>query len=101
MSGSDASTTTIEVNEALFCTQHQKEICTECPFDGREENDGFFGLTPWDRDPLELPTLMVQNKDGLWQCKKHTSTDCNLCFGWKKQLSRLHTKAKKAGRKAL
>ena len=81
--------------------------------------DTVLQLTPWDRESLELP-MSTQNKDGVWQCKKHGSTgmhayaqasqgvpdhvfsaDCNLCYGWKKQLSKLHTKAKKAGKKAL
>ncbi|KIJ22923.1 hypothetical protein M422DRAFT_39876 [Sphaerobolus stellatus SS14] len=95
-----ASTATIEVNDALFCSTHQKEVCTQCDFDGREENDGFFGFTPWDREPLELPTASP-NKDGAWQCKKHGSAECSQCFGWKKQITKLQVKAKKAGKKAL
>ena len=54
--------TTVEVNDAIFCT-HFKEVvrsdshvfseylliclqCTDCDFDGREENDSFFGVSP-------------------------------------------------------
>jgi len=85
----------------MFCGEHQREICGSCSFDGREENDSFFGLTPWDRDALELPSDAKPNKDGVWQCKKHSSTDCSQCFGWKKQITRLQQKAKKAGKKAL
>ncbi|KAJ6554155.1 hypothetical protein B0H19DRAFT_1152713 [Mycena capillaripes] len=63
--------TTIELNDALFCT-HFKEVCTECNFDGREENDSFFGFDHHDRDPIEAPPAIV-NKDGVYQCKKHAS----------------------------
>ncbi|KAJ7864547.1 hypothetical protein B0H13DRAFT_2069107 [Mycena leptocephala] len=28
----------------MFCT-HFKEVCTDCNFDGREENDAFLTLT--------------------------------------------------------
>lgn len=37
--------TTVEINECMFCT-HLKEVCTECDYDGREENDGYFGVSP-------------------------------------------------------
>ncbi|KAJ7624555.1 hypothetical protein FB45DRAFT_923692 [Roridomyces roridus] len=63
---------TIEINDALFCT-HFKEVCTECDFDGREENDAFFGFDPIDREGIEAP-LAIINKDGVYQCKKHAST---------------------------
>ncbi len=54
-----AAPSTVEINDAIFCT-HFKEVvrlsrtiagqcspilqCTECSFDGREENDSFFGV---------------------------------------------------------
>lgn len=105
---------TVEINDAIFC-QHFKEVvsthqssplssdgmvvdhrstlqCTECDYDGREENDAFFGVSvtfsfgvsllilrgclqydPMDRGGLEAPPA-IQNKEGLWQCKKHGST---------------------------
>ncbi|KAJ6474552.1 hypothetical protein DFH09DRAFT_1218100 [Mycena vulgaris] len=137
---------TIEINDALFCT-HFKEVCTECAFDGREENDAFFGFDPIDRDGMEAPPAIV-NKDGVYQCKKHaltgasmlfllhpsppssllprsastssflrrhpppsprpsvvhradyrTTAGCNQCYGWKKQITRARTAAKKAGKK--
>ncbi|KAG7086920.1 hypothetical protein E1B28_002836 [Marasmius oreades] len=88
---------TIEINEALFCS-HFKEICEECSYDGREENDSFFGFDFIDRDPIEPPAT-TQNKDGVYQCKKHGSAGCTQCFGWKKQITRLRTAAKKAGKK--
>ncbi|KAJ7023154.1 hypothetical protein C8F04DRAFT_1135176 [Mycena alexandri] len=88
---------TIEINDALFCT-HFKEVCADCSFDGREENDAFFGFDPIDRDGIEAPPAIV-NKEGLYQCKKHASTACNQCYGWKKQITRARTAAKKAGKK--
>jgi len=88
---------TVEINDAVFCT-HLKEVCTDCDYDGREENDSFYGLNSIDREPIECPTV-TQNKDGVYQCKKHGSAGCNQCFGWKKQITRANTAAKKAGKK--
>ncbi|KAJ6488883.1 hypothetical protein C8R45DRAFT_827100 [Mycena sanguinolenta] len=99
---------TIEINDAMFCT-HFKEVCTDCDFDGREENDAFFGFDPIDREGIEAP-LATQNKDGVYQCKKHGGAGecsfgfllgrpCNQCFGWKKQITRGRAAAKKAGKK--
>ncbi|PFH47419.1 hypothetical protein AMATHDRAFT_77222 [Amanita thiersii Skay4041] len=87
---------TVEINDAVFCT-HLKERCDDCPYDGREENDSFYGLDSIDRDAIECPPV-TQNKDGVYQCKKHGSSECNQCFGWKKQISRAIQAAKKAGR---
>jgi len=88
---------TIEINDAIFC-QHLKEVCTECQYDGREENDAFYGFDPIDRVGLEAPTVTT-TKDGVYQCKKHGSAECNQCFGWKKQITRARAAAKKAGKK--
>ncbi|KAG5653295.1 hypothetical protein H0H81_001255 [Sphagnurus paluster] len=88
----------VEINDALFCSAHIKEVCTDCAFDGREENDAFYGYDPMDREPIDTPNV-TQNKDGVYQCKKHGSEGCNQCFGWKKQITRARTAAKKAGRK--
>ncbi|KAJ7106640.1 hypothetical protein C8R44DRAFT_805606 [Mycena epipterygia] len=92
-----ATPATIEINDALFCT-HFKEVCADCAFDGREENDAFFGFDPIDREGMEAPAAIV-NKDGVYQCKKHGSTGCTQCYGWKKQINRARTAAKKAGKK--
>ena len=90
-----------------------------------------------ERDGLEAPPT-GQNKDNVYQCKKHSSastlcfsfhplplashlclffyfiskrpkndthplsfsvSECNQCYGWKKQITRARTAAKKAGRK--
>jgi hypothetical protein len=71
--------------------------CDDCSFDGREENDAFFGVSvqvlsslyrtsdesidtqfdPIDRDALDAPTASP-NKDGVYQCKKHSSA--STCF---------------------
>ncbi|KAJ3524089.1 hypothetical protein NMY22_g11157 [Coprinellus aureogranulatus] len=88
-----AAPTTVEINDAIFC-QHFKEQCTDCDFDGREENDSFFGFDTIDRAPIECPAS-AQNKDGVYQCKKHGSAGCNQCYGWKKQITRARTAAKK------
>ncbi|KIK70026.1 hypothetical protein GYMLUDRAFT_34462 [Collybiopsis luxurians FD-317 M1] len=93
-----AEAATIEINDAIFCQQHLKEVCEDCNYDGREENDAFFGLDPIDREGIEAPAGTV-NKEGQHQCKKHGSTACNQCYGWKKQITRLRTQAKKAGKK--
>ncbi|KDR66584.1 hypothetical protein GALMADRAFT_259106 [Galerina marginata CBS 339.88] len=97
MAETQAAPATIEINDAIFCT-HLKEVCTDCTFDGREENDSFFGYDFIDREGIECPTA-TPNKDGVYQCKKHGSAACNQCFGWKKQITRARTAAKKAGRK--
>jgi len=97
MTDTAAAPTTIELNDAIFCT-HFKEVCADCNFDGREENDAFFGFDPIDREAIEAPGAAA-NKDGVYQCKKHGSTGCNQCFGWKKQITRARVAAKKAGKK--
>ncbi|KAF5349227.1 hypothetical protein D9756_009486 [Leucocoprinus leucothites] len=88
--------TTVEVNDAYFCS-HLKEVCADCNYDGREDNDAFYGFDPIDRDPIDPPNVS-QNKDGVYQCKKHGQATCNQCFGWKKQINRLRVAAKKAGK---
>ncbi|KAI4518338.1 hypothetical protein EV122DRAFT_209620 [Schizophyllum commune] len=88
----------IELNDAIFCAQHFKEVCTECDVDFREENDGFFGFDPMNREGLEAPASST-TKDGTYQCKKHGSASCNQCYGWKKQITRARVAAKKAGKK--
>ncbi|KZP11432.1 hypothetical protein FIBSPDRAFT_1050767 [Athelia psychrophila] len=113
-----SDTTTVEINDAMFC-QHFKEVCTECDYDGREENDMFFGFDPTLRGALEAPPAII-NKEGVWQCKKHGSTrtsippsstllhesifecrmlsvcaECTQCYGWKKQITRARAAAKK------
>ncbi|KAN0105173.1 hypothetical protein V8E52_011288 [Russula decolorans] len=88
---------TVEINDAVFC-EHFKEVCTDCDVDLREENDGFFGFDFIDREGLEAP-LSGQNKDNVYQCKKHGSPKCTQCYGWKKQITRARAAAKKAGRK--
>ncbi|KAF9240410.1 hypothetical protein BU15DRAFT_87640 [Melanogaster broomeanus] len=93
----EVQASTVEINDAIFCT-HLKEVCNECSYDGREENDGFYGFDAAPRDPIEPPAVTT-NKDGVYQCKKHGSAECNQCFGWKKQITRARTAAKKAGRK--
>jgi len=87
----------IEIADAIFCS-HYKEVCIECSTDYREENDAFFGYDPIDREGIEAPSVS-QNKDGEYMCKKHGSTGCTQCFGWKKQITRARTLAKKAGKK--
>lgn len=73
---------------------------------------------PIDREGIEAPASSV-NKEGVYQCKKHGSpctclglplpvlawfaerclVACNQCYGWKKQITRARTAAKKANRK--
>ncbi|KAN0079793.1 hypothetical protein V8E55_009359 [Tylopilus felleus] len=93
----DVQPATVEINDAVFCT-HLKEVCTDCGYDGREENDSFYGFDPMDRDPIEPPAVTT-NKEGVYQCKKHGSAACGQCLGWKKQITRARAAAKKAGRK--
>ncbi|KAF8324526.1 hypothetical protein F5887DRAFT_178012 [Amanita rubescens] len=87
---------TVEINDAMFCQAHLKEVCGDCNYDGREDNDSFFGFDTIQREGLEC--LGSPNKDGVYQCKKHGSSACNQCFGWKKQITRAINAAKKAGR---
>lgn len=39
-----SSTSSIDINDAIFC-EHGQEVCKECNFDAREENDAFFGVS--------------------------------------------------------
>ncbi|KAF8622993.1 hypothetical protein AX15_006587 [Amanita polypyramis BW_CC] len=87
---------TVEVKDALFCQPHLKEVCSDCDYDGREDNDAFYGFDFKNRDGLEC--LASPNKEGVYQCKKHGSASCGQCFGWKKQITRARMAAKKAGR---
>jgi len=95
---SENTAPTVEIADALFCQGHLKEVCDDCNYDGREDNDAFYGFNPMDRDGLESPQVST-NKDGEYNCKKHGSITCGQCFGWKKQITRARTAAKKAGRK--
>ncbi|KAF5577878.1 hypothetical protein FPCIR_11861 [Fusarium pseudocircinatum] len=88
---------TVEINDAVFCQPHLAEICEDCSVDLREENDGFYGFDTVDRDAIECPDTSP-NHDGVYVCKKHDSSTCNQCFGWKKQITRARAAAKKAGR---
>ncbi|KZO98511.1 hypothetical protein CALVIDRAFT_535151 [Calocera viscosa TUFC12733] len=38
-----SSTSSVEISDALFC-QHGKEVCSQCQFDGREDNNTFYGV---------------------------------------------------------
>ncbi|KAH8823164.1 hypothetical protein DL96DRAFT_1616839 [Flagelloscypha sp. PMI_526] len=89
---------TVEINDFVFCSEHLKEVCSDCSYDGREENDGFYGFEFIEREGIDAPNVST-NKDGVYQCKKHGSPTCNQCFGWKKQITRARTAAKKAGKK--
>ncbi|EJT99309.1 hypothetical protein DACRYDRAFT_23895 [Dacryopinax primogenitus] len=91
------SSSSIELNDALFC-HHGREVCSDCQFDGREDNNLVFGFDPSPRDPLNVPDYSL-NKEGKYNCKKHGSDTCNLCYNWKKQISKLNKEAKKSGRK--
>lgn len=93
-----STASTAEINDAVFCLSHFKEVCTDCDADLREENDGFFGFDFIDREGIEAPAT-GRDKDGAYQCKKHSSATCNQCYGWKKQITRLRAAAKKAGKK--
>ncbi|KAF8907146.1 hypothetical protein CPB85DRAFT_1436695 [Mucidula mucida] len=82
----------IQINDAVFCSQHVQEVCDECDFDGRQENDAFFGVKSSDRAYLDVPESVV-NMEGLYQCKKHGAAG-----DWKKQITKLQKEAKKAGK---
>ncbi|KAF7293884.1 hypothetical protein HMN09_01184500 [Mycena chlorophos] len=88
---------TVEINDMVFCS-HFKEVCSDCSFDGREDNDAVLGFDFIDRDGIELPVTTL-NKDGQYQCKKHGSPSCSQCYGFKKQINKLRLAAKKAGKK--
>ncbi|KAJ7511494.1 hypothetical protein B0H11DRAFT_1951845, partial [Mycena galericulata] len=86
---------TIEINDALFCS-HFKEVCADCAFDGREENDTFFGFDPVDREGIEAPPATV-TKDGVYQCKKHASTSAtNVTAGRNRSLVRARRRRRPA-----
>ncbi|EIW69911.1 hypothetical protein TREMEDRAFT_61683 [Tremella mesenterica DSM 1558] len=91
------STSSIEVNDALFC-EHGLEVCTKCAFDAREDNDAMMGLDPAPRAPLEMPAYYRSNKDHSIMCKAHASSNCKSCFGWKKQIVKLHKEGKKSSK---
>ncbi|UPK95221.1 hypothetical protein LCI18_006156 [Fusarium solani-melongenae] len=87
----------VEINDGVFCAQHLLEVCEDCGADFREENDAFYGFDTADRDPLSCPSAS-QNRDGVYECKKHHSGTCSQCFSWKKQIMRARHAAKAEGR---
>ncbi|WWD20681.1 hypothetical protein CI109_105157 [Kwoniella shandongensis] len=94
----NTSNSSIEINDALFC-EHGLEVCKTCEFDGREDNDAMMGFDPKPRAPLELPAHYKNNKDGSVMCKAHANPNCKSCFGWKKQITKLHKDGKKDAQK--
>ncbi|KAJ5745237.1 hypothetical protein N7520_010419 [Penicillium odoratum] len=36
---------TVEINDAICCELHTQEVCEDCDYDGREENDAFYGIS--------------------------------------------------------
>jgi predicted membrane GTPase involved in stress response len=83
----------IEVNDALFCEKHIVEKCEDCEVNFREENDSFFGFESRNREALFCPPAS-KNDAGTFVCDKHRSETCNVCFCWKKQITRLRAAAK-------
>ncbi|KAI9633513.1 uncharacterized protein MKK02DRAFT_38166 [Dioszegia hungarica] len=62
------------------------------------------GVSPTDfdplpRDPIELPPHYKNAKDGSVMCKAHANPSCKSCFGWKKQINKLHKEGKKVAKK--
>ncbi|KAF8140989.1 hypothetical protein K438DRAFT_1995444 [Mycena galopus ATCC 62051] len=53
--------------------------CTDCDYDGREENDAFFGFDPIDRESIDAPPATL-TKEGVYQCKKHGSTSAYYSY---------------------
>ncbi|WVF68060.1 hypothetical protein IAT40_002823 [Kwoniella sp. CBS 6097] len=92
------SASSIEINDALFC-EHGMEVCKQCEFDGREDNDAMMGLDHKPRGPLELPAHFKNAKDGSYMCKSHGNANCKSCFGWKKQITKLQKEGKKEASK--
>ncbi|WWC72550.1 uncharacterized protein I206_106512 [Kwoniella pini CBS 10737] len=88
----------IEINDALFC-EHGLEVCQQCEFDAREDNDSMMGLDPKPRGPLELPAHFKNSKDNTFMCKSHGNANCKSCFNWKKQMTKLHKEGKKEASK--
>ncbi|KAG8742453.1 hypothetical protein FRC10_001423 [Ceratobasidium sp. 414] len=58
-----SSAETVEIADCVVCASHRLEVCGECDFDGREDNDLTFGLEPSARAPLDIPATSA-NKDG-------------------------------------
>jgi hypothetical protein len=70
-----------------------KRQCQDCSYDGREDNDAFYGVSitvtlqylshrlpkfdPIDREPIDDPNVS-QNKEGKYQCKKHGSASMSV-----------------------
>ncbi|KAG6815892.1 hypothetical protein H0H87_010413 [Tephrocybe sp. NHM501043] len=93
----NAPVDTVDINDAIFCSAHLKEVVSALYV----SHDPYMIMLRFefmDREPIESP-VVTQNKDGVYQCKKHGSQGCNQCFGWKKQITRSRTAAKKAGKK--
>ncbi|KAH7256060.1 hypothetical protein BKA59DRAFT_521237 [Fusarium tricinctum] len=63
---------TVEINDAVFCQAHLKEICDECEVDLREENDAFYGFDATDRNALECPPTNFSDA-GEYCCVQHES----------------------------
>ncbi|KAK4684031.1 hypothetical protein P7C73_g6176, partial [Tremellales sp. Uapishka_1] len=57
--------------------------------------DCIASFDPAPRSALELPAYTRSPKDGSIACKQHGNSGCNQCFGWKKQIVKLHKDGKK------
>ncbi|KAH6886832.1 hypothetical protein B0T10DRAFT_563067 [Thelonectria olida] len=84
---------TVEINDAVFCQDHLQEVCEECACDLREDNDAFYGFNSIDRASLQCPPVAMN--DGYYTCEAHSSGNCSLCFGWKKQILKAQKEAKR------
>ncbi|KAJ4007512.1 hypothetical protein NW752_010171 [Fusarium irregulare] len=63
---------TVLINDFVLCQEHILEVCDDCNFDLREENDAFYGYDSIDRDAVEVPPVTLAD-DGSYQCDKHQS----------------------------
>jgi len=96
-SSSADSVKSLTIGDYEFCS-HGLEVCQLCDADYRSDNAFTAGLDPIDtREPITVDFSL--NKDGIPQCKRHKAADCNSCFGFKKQLTKLNADAKKQAKK--
>ncbi|KAJ4245246.1 hypothetical protein NW762_014116 [Fusarium torreyae] len=63
---------TVEINDAVFCQEHLKEICDDCGQDNREDNDSYYGFDSTERDALECPPTVLSDNN-IYACEEHES----------------------------
>merc|ERR1711939_813777 len=83
-SGTDSSTSSVNINDFEFCATHGREVCADCGIDSLEDNDFVAGIDHVEgREPIAVD--FTTNKNGE--------------IAFKKQIVKLSKDAQKSAKK--